>query len=142
MSNLLASLGLAQLSKINKIIKKKKELNKYYNSRFINLKGCTLQKEELYSKPIKWSYVINFDNVNLVKKIIKKLNQNNTVVRPSFRPLNEFKYLNLYRQKKNNKKDFVNAKKVCSKLILLPMHLNLKNKQALIIFNRIKNLVT
>ena len=142
MSNLLASLGLAQLSKINKIIKKKKELNKYYNSRFINLKGCTLQKEELYSKPIKWSYVINFDNVNLVKKIIKKLNQNNTVVRPSFRPLNEFKYLNLYRQKKNNKKDFVNAKKVCSKLILLPMHLNLKNKQALIIFNRIKNLVS
>ena len=76
----------------------------------------------------------------MVKKIIKSLNTKNTVVRPSFRPLDEFKYLNLYKHKTNSKKDFVNAKKICSWIILLPMHLNLKNKQALTIFNKIKNI--
>ncbi len=141
MSNLLASLGVAQLSKIKNIIKKKEELNDYYNSKFKNLKGCILQKEELYSKPIKWSYVVRFENSNLVKKIIRNLNIENTVVRPSFRPLDEFKYLNVYKYKINNKKDFINAKKICSQLILLPMHLNLKKNQALKIYNKINILL-
>ena len=141
MSNLLASLGVAQLSKIKNIIKKKEELNDYYNSKFKKLKGCILQKEELYSKPIKWSYVVRFENSNLVKKIIRNLNIENTVVRPSFRPLDEFKYLNVYKYKMNNKKDFINAKKICSQLILLPMHLNLKKNQALKIYNKINILL-
>ena len=141
MSNLLASLGLAQLSKVKNIIKKKTELNNYYNNQFKNLKGCILQKEELNTKPIKWSYVIKFENSNLVKEIIRNLNIKNTIVRPSFRPLDEFKYLNIYKNKMNNKKDFINAKKICSQLILLPMHLNLKKKQALIIYNKINTLL-
>ena len=141
MSNLLASLGLAKLSKIKNIIKKKTELNDFYNSKFKNLKGCILQKEELHSSPIKWSYVIKFNNSNLVKKIIKMLNIKNTVVRPSFRPLNEFKYLNLYKHKSCSEKDFINAKKICPQLILLPMHLNLKKNQALIIYNKINTLL-
>ena len=41
----------------------------------------------------------------------------------------------------NNKKDFINAKKICSQLILLPMHLNLTKNQALKIYNKINILL-
>ena len=67
MSNLHAAVGYTQLKKINYILKKKKEINKYYKLQIDNIDGLTI--ENLYSNSNNW--------LNILKLIINISSQKN-----------------------------------------------------------------
>ena len=91
-TNIQASLGLNQLKRIDKIVKKKHEIGNYYFKHFKDIKNVILQPNKLsYCKNIYWVFgiVIKKNNKNNIKEIIKKLTSNNIGTRPFFWPMHK-----------------------------------------------------
>ena len=91
-TNIQAALGINQLKRIDKIIKKKHEIGNYYYKYFKNIKNIILQPNKLsYCKNIYWVFgiVINKANKKNVKEIIKKLANKNIGTRPFFWPMHK-----------------------------------------------------
>ena len=91
-TNIQAALGLNQLKRINKIIKKKYEIGNYYYKHFKNIKNIILQPNKLaYCKNIYWVFgiVIKKNNKNNINEIIKKLKNKNIGTRPFFWPMHK-----------------------------------------------------
>ena len=91
-TNIQASLGLNQLKRIDKIVKKKHEIGNYYFKHFKDIKNVILQPNKLsYCKNIYWVFgiVIKKNNKNNIKEIIKKLTNNNIGTRPFFWPMHK-----------------------------------------------------
>jgi len=139
LSNILASIGCAQLKRINFIIQKKIILNKIYQEYLSKNNKIKFQKDPISKNIIKWSFAIKCSNKKLANKIISFLNMNRTVVRPSFKSLDRLKYLKLI-NKKNKKSDFVNSKVLDESIVLLPMHLNLSSSNVKLICKNINKL--
>jgi len=76
--NLNAAVGLAQLKNIKKILKYKKNLSNYYQSKFEHNKNIEIVKESIYCKSNYWlnAIKINFKSIkernNFLNKMIKK----------------------------------------------------------------------
>ena len=91
-TNIQASLGLNQLKRIDKIVKKKHEIGNYYFKHFKDIKNVILQPNKLsYCKNIYWVFgiVIKKNNKNNIKEVIKKLTSNNIGTRPFFWPMHK-----------------------------------------------------
>tara|TARA_Y100000816_G_C26108028_1_gene589667 strand:+ start:4753 stop:5883 length:1131 start_codon:yes stop_codon:yes gene_type:complete len=91
-TNIQAVLGLNQLKRIDKIIKKKLLIGNYYYKYFKNINNIILQPNKLpFCKNIYWVFgiVIKKNNKNKVKDIIKKLNKKNIGTRPFFWPMHK-----------------------------------------------------
>jgi perosamine synthetase len=58
LTNLQAAIGLAQLSRIEDIIRIKRQIAKWYTDRLINVKGLRLPIEKFYAKSVYWMYGI------------------------------------------------------------------------------------
>jgi len=140
LSNILAAIGCAQLKRIDFIIQKKITLNKMYQKYLSKNKSIRFQKDPKSKNIIKWSFPIKCSNKLLANKIINFLNMQRTVVRPSFKSLDRFKYLKLVNKNKNKKSDFINSKILDENVVLLPMHLNLTNNSVKLICNSINKL--
>ena len=140
LSNILAAIGCAQLKRIHFIMEKKIQLNKVYQKYLFNNNKIRFQKDPKSKNIVKWSFPIKCSNKILTNKIINFLNLNRTIVRPSFKSLDRFKYLNLINIQKNKKNDFINSKILDETVVLLPMHLNLSNSNVKFICNEINRL--
>ena len=68
---------------------------------------------------------------DLVKK---KLNYNSIVCRPCFRSLDTMRHINI----KKNRKSFVNARFLQDRILILPIHSNLKLKDLKFIVKTVK----
>ena len=91
-TNIQATLGLSQLKRINKIIKKKHIIGNYYYNHFKNIKNIILQPNSLsYCKNIYWVFGIVLKKNNKIKinKMIKKLANKNIGTRPFFWPMHK-----------------------------------------------------
>mgnify|MGYP001432157786 CR=1 FL=1 len=91
-TNIQATLGLSQLKRINKIVKKKHKIGNYYFKHFKNIKNIILQPNKLsYSKNIYWVFgiVLTKKNKNNVREVVKKLNDKNIGTRPFFWPMHK-----------------------------------------------------
>ena len=91
-TNIQATLGLSQLKRINKIIKKKFQIGNYYYKHFKNLKSIILQPNKLpYTKNIYWVFgiVIKKDSKIKLSQVIKKLLAKNIGTRPFFWPMHK-----------------------------------------------------
>ncbi len=91
-TNIQATLGLSQLKRINKIVKRKYEIGNYYYKHFKNIENIILQPNKLsYCKNIYWVFgiVIKKENKNNIKDIIKKLKEHNIGTRPFFWPMHK-----------------------------------------------------
>ena len=89
-TNIQAALGLNQLKRINKIIKKKYQIGNYYYKYFKDLKNIILQPNKLsYSKNIYWVFgiVLKRNNKKKIDEVIKKLAKKNIGTRPFFYPM-------------------------------------------------------
>jgi len=90
MTNMQAALGVAQMSKIDIIIKKKREIAFEYNKQLKKLKGIIFPFEDQNYLNVYWLYTILI-NHNLFKlnatQLMKKLKKNNIDTRPVFVPL-------------------------------------------------------
>ena len=91
-TNIQASLGLSQLARINKIIKKKFEIGNYYYKYFKNLKNIIIQPNKLsYCKNIYWVFgiVIKKNSKISSSQVVKKLAAKNIGTRPFFWPMHK-----------------------------------------------------
>jgi len=91
-TNIQAALGLNQLKRIDKIVKKKHEIGNYYYKYFKDIKNIILQPNKLsYCKNIYWVFgiVIKEKNKNSAQAVIKKLLSKNIGTRPFFWPMHK-----------------------------------------------------
>jgi perosamine synthetase len=56
MTNIQAAIGLGQMSKLNRLIEKKREIAGYYNKRLNQTPGIILPIEESWGKSVFWLY--------------------------------------------------------------------------------------
>lgn len=89
MSDLQASLGLAQLSRINDLVSKKTRVFKLYEERLGNINGLTLNSQEKNTVNSYWMVTVILDKKFGLEKeeIMRKLNEKNIDPRPFFYPL-------------------------------------------------------
>lgn len=103
-TNIQAALGLSQLKRINKIIKKKYEIGNYYYEHFKDIKNIILQPNKLsYCNNIYWVFglVLKRNNKNNINQVIKKLTNKNIGTRPFFWPMHKqdaFKKKNYFKK--------------------------------------------
>ena len=89
--------------------------------------------------PIKFGFPILFKKEGVRDKIMKILNRNSTLCRPSFYSLNRLKHLNIYKNKKSRKQDFKKAEIATDNVLVLPIHNNLGTKEVASICLKINN---
>jgi perosamine synthetase len=91
MTNIQAGIGVAQLSRIESLLKMKKLVFDSYDNFFANEIGFELLPKNDWSKNAYWLYAIVLrDHGYLLRdKLIKKLNNKGIDARPGFYPLNE-----------------------------------------------------
>jgi len=112
-TNIQATLGLSQLKRIGKIIKKKHEIGNYYYKHFKNIKNIILQPNKLsYCKNIYWVFgiVLKRNNKNNISSVIKKLQIKNIGTRPFFWPMHKqdaFKKKNYFKNIKLSNSEFI-----------------------------------
>lgn len=89
MTNLQASIGCAQLKKLNKFLDKKRLIGRFYNEQLKNLKKINLPlKKNKFSENIYWVYSITLNNGIKANKIAKELMKLGIETRPFFYPMN------------------------------------------------------
>ncbi len=112
-TNIQAALGLSQLKRIGKIIKKKHEIGNYYYKHFKNIKNIILQPNKLsYCKNIYWVFgiVLKRNNKNNISSVIKRLQSKNIGTRPFFWPMHKqdaFKKKNYFKNVKLSNSEFI-----------------------------------
>jgi len=77
LSNLLSALGLAQMKRLRKIIKKRLEMAKIYDEQISKINFIEVQRPSLNSYYTRQSYVCYFTKPNLRNKVIKNLARQN-----------------------------------------------------------------
>ena len=106
-------MGLNQLKRINKIIKKKYEIGNYYYENFKGIKNIILQPNSLsYCKNIYWVFgiVIKKNCKIKFKEIVKKLTNKNIGIRPFFWPMHKqdaFKNINYFKNMSLPNSEFI-----------------------------------
>jgi len=101
MTNLQAALGVAQLSKIERFIEKKRKIARLYEEELSSIEGITLHPEMSWAKCVYWLYSILVDRKLGISrdKLAEKLESYGIETRNFFYPLHEMppyqEYVNL-----------------------------------------------
>ena len=135
------ALGLSQLKKIKKFLKKRKKIAKKYDFAFKDLKNCEPVQRGMRNLSSNHLYILKI-NFNKLKKNRAKL-------------MNEFKKAGIitqvhyipvishpYFKKKNYKiKNFPNSYRYYNSALSIPLFYDLTNKQQLYVINQVKKLI-
>ena len=139
LSELNCGLGISQLSRLNKIVKKRQILAKNYDHLLKNFKEVSIplkfknKKNSYHLYPIR----INFKKYKINKiDFIKNLeNKFSISVQVHYKPTYKFK---LYKNYKKINKNFINTESFYSQTISIPLYLSLSLKKQKYIVNSIK----
>ena len=138
LSNLQAAVAYAQIKSLKKIIKKKREIGKFYNKSFRNNKNLKiLPFKNYYSKNIYWVYGIVVKK-NYKNKLVKYLNANNIETRDFFVGMHNqpvLKKLELI----NNKEKFPNSDYLEQNGIYIPSGPDISKKEIKFVADTINN---
>ena len=131
MTNIQATLGISQLSRIKNIVKNRHSVGlQYYNKLKKNKNIFIPEPKKLFAKNIYWVIAILITNkkINLdAKKVSQKLNELGIGTRPFFWPMHKQKILkNL---KLQNSKLFANSEYISKYGFYLPSSLSLKTSE-------------
>lgn len=129
MTNICASIGLAQLKKINSIVRQKKLIFEQYK-KFLN-KNVIFQSQIKNTISTYWLVTILVDKNKTKINLEKYLKKNNIETRPIFTPMHKLK---MYRNTKNN---FKNSEKIYNQGISLPSYPGLSQKEIKFICDKI-----
>lgn len=90
MTNLQAALGCAQFEKIESIIRHKRRIAQFYNSRLKNVRVLQLPVEKPYARSVYWMYHVGLLDgfSNKRKMVMKKLSELGIETREGFLPYN------------------------------------------------------
>jgi len=112
-TNMQAALGVSQVNRLNKIIKKKKEIGKFYYEKFKNNKNLIIQPVKFdYAENIFWIYgvVLKKGSKKYRQEIQKKLLKINIDTRSFFWPMHKqdiFKKIGLFKNEKHPVSEFL-----------------------------------
>lgn len=90
MTNIQAAIGCAQLDKLEKILRLKKEVDHFYRSNLSDI--AVFQKAEPKSESSFWMSSLLFENAQMKTHIEKQLEKNNVETRPLFFPIDELPF--------------------------------------------------
>lgn len=136
------ALGISQLNKLDKFIKRRKELVKMYNEELGKIDGIVLQKEEDFSDTVKHLYIIKLELEKFRvgrKEIFEALQAENIGVNVHYLPV----YLQPYYKKLGYKEGLCpNAEDLYKRMITLPLHVNMSDndlKDVVLAINKVLN---
>jgi len=124
MSNFQAACGLAQLERIEELIKKKCRIFSWYKKRLLEIPGLQLNTERPHTKNTYWMVTVVWDKKYKInkEKIMKEFLKYNIQTRPFFYPLSILPAINC---KANTPVSF----DISSRAINLPCGLNITEKE-------------
>jgi dTDP-4-amino-4,6-dideoxygalactose transaminase len=132
MSDVVASLGLEQLDRLNGFIKRRQRIARIY-SEILKDAPCQLPQVQTDTQPVFFRYVIRISGS--LEPFIKAMRQKGIEVkRPVYKPIP--RYLGL------NKRDFPITEKVYSCAISLPIYPNLPDSKAVYVGRLAKQILT
>ncbi len=135
-------LGISQLKKLNKFIKKRREIVAEYNKAFKNIKEIITPKEKNYLKSAWHIYVIQLclDKLRVNRrKIFKALRKNNIGVQVHYMPLHLHPF---YQRKFGYKKgDFPVAEEYYQRAITLPLFPKMTNEEVKRVIKTTKKII-
>lgn len=130
------ALGLSQLKKLNRFLKKRREIAEIYDKAFKGMAKIILPKGSGFSKSAWHLYPIQVKNR---KKVFDKLQKKGIGVQVHYMPLHLHPF---YRDKFGyKKKDFPVAEEYYEKAISLPIFPKMTNKEIQYIINSVKKIV-
>ena len=143
MTEISAALGVAQMDRINNILKKRQEIADLYNSRLSKIDGV---KIPFISPGVKISwfvYVIRLDEKKFSRqdrdKVVKELQKSGINCRDYFPPIHlEPFYVDMFNYKKG---DFPITEMVSSSTIALPFYNNLSESEINYICDNFENII-
>ena len=138
--NISAALGLAQLKKIDKIIKEKERIYKRYKDNLKDVKGINIPAiRDWATKYIMWVFNVYLDKNFPISRddLVKKLSDKNIETRNAFVPINKQKIL-LEKYNLFSEKDCPNANYIMDNGFYLPSGNNLTNEKIDFICDQIK----
>jgi perosamine synthetase len=140
MTNLQAALGLAQLSKIERFIEKKREIAKIYADELSSIEGIVLHPEMPWARCVYWLYSILIDEGKVKAtrdKLAEKLEKDGIETRNFFYPLHEMPIYRKYA-------DFTypTSSKISKQGLNLPSSVKLSEEDVKYIAQKIKEAVT
>ena len=134
LSELNCSLALSQLKKLNKFIKKREVITKFYNKLFLRLKkNITYILPAKYEKSSNHLYKIKLKKKSIFfkNKLIKFMLKNNVIFQVHYIPIYRFNIGRNFRSLKN----FPGAEDYFSTVISIPIHYRLNKKIQIRIYN-------
>jgi len=121
MNNVLASVGISQLEKIDSIISSRRDVCIYYNTAFENLDGLMTPKTD-FSNVSPFIYTVRVMNGKR-DELIEHLKNNFIDTGIHWKPVHKFSYFS-----KSRCGDLSITNKVCDEILTLPLHSNMKTE--------------
>jgi len=126
LTNIQAALGVAQLEQLPSILKRKKEIHKFYNNSINNIKGMSLSTTPEYANNNHWLNLLQIDSTLYkgdCKSLMKRLEKNGIQTRPVWKLNHEQKPFRKYQNYKT-----VQANELVEKSLCLPSSSNLTDE--------------
>jgi len=132
-------LGLSQLKKIDKFIKRRREVVAIYNKAFKNIKGIIIPIEKDYAKSAWHLYTIQVQGVDR-RRVFEELHKEGILAQVHYIPL----HLQPFYQKKFGYKlgDFPVAEKYYEKAITLPLFPKMTSKDVQYVIKSVKKIMS
>ena len=132
------ALGLSQLKKIDKFLKRKGEIIDKYNKAFKDINGIAIPSKIAYAKPARYIYPIQVKKENR-RKIFEDLQKQGIGVQVHYMPLHLHPF---YREKFGYKKgDFPMAEKYYEGAITIPLFPKMTDEQLDYVINSVKKII-
>ena len=135
------ALGISQLSKLNKIINKRKKIAKLYDNSFKNLENIFIPQFKRREKSSNHLYILNFDfaKLNLSRnQLMKKLLNKNIITQVHYIPIP----LHPYFKKRGYKiASIKNALEYYTQALSIPIFYNLNDKKQKYVIDCIKRII-
>ena len=141
MTNIQAAIGVAQLSRINQFIEKKREMAQWYNKGLKKVKGVTLPVEMPWAKNVYWMYgiVVNEKKFGMSKEMLmQELKKRGIDSRSFFIPMHQqpvFHTMGLFKGE-----SYPVSENIGKNGLYLPSGLTIKKSQVSYICRTIKEL--
>ena len=135
-----SALGISQVKKLNKFIRRRREIAKIYDKAFKNnQKFITppISKNSTHSYHL-YPLQIKFDETNISKKdLFIKMKKNDIILQSHYLPI----YRHSFYKKKFNYKDYPASENFYKKQVSLPIYYSLKNSEVDKVIRLIKKFI-